>query len=229
MEWRFQTSSAPALPGRSCEEETADGVEDEPQIDAQSDGPPWLRRRHGMKSHLGGPRFPPAQVLKQPGLSAPLGSTGSSPRTLLRPGPCRSCRQGGRVPHRRETERPVTGVHAGGTPALPGGPMSHRSCCSRGRAWACRVPHRRETERPVTGVHAGGTPAFPGGPMSHCSCCSRVARWLAGCRIAGRLRARNGGACGRDARAPGWQDQIGALLIPITACRPTPVPVGRVR
>ena len=32
-----------------------------------------------------------------------------------------SRRRGGRVPHRRETERDATGVHAGGTPALPGG------------------------------------------------------------------------------------------------------------
>jgi len=29
------------------------------------------------------------------------------------------------VPHRRETERHATGVHAGGTPALPGGTSSY--------------------------------------------------------------------------------------------------------
>ena len=49
------------------------------------------------------------------------GSTGNDARTLFRPSPWRSRRQGGRVPHRRETERQATGVHAGGTPALPGG------------------------------------------------------------------------------------------------------------
>ena len=36
-------------------------------------------------------------------------------------GPCGSRRQGGRLPHRGETERHRTVVHAGGTPALPGG------------------------------------------------------------------------------------------------------------
>ena len=45
----------------------------------------------------------------------------------------------GRVPHRRETERHRTGVHAGGTPALPGGVSSLHSCFSRGRAPACRA------------------------------------------------------------------------------------------
>ena len=39
---------------------------------------------------------------------------------LLRPGPCGSRRQGGRLQHRRETERQPKGQHAGGTPALPG-------------------------------------------------------------------------------------------------------------
>ena len=65
---------------------------------------------------------PPAHVLAQPWRSPPPGSTGNCARTLLQPGPCRSRRQGGRVPHRRETERHDTAVHAGGTPALPGGP-----------------------------------------------------------------------------------------------------------
>ena len=36
-------------------------------------------------------------------------------------GPMPFRRHGGRVPHRGETERHATGVHAGGTPALPGG------------------------------------------------------------------------------------------------------------
>ena len=53
--------------------------------------------------------------------SPPPGSSGSGARTLLRPGPCRSRRQGGRVRHRREPEQHATAQHAGGTPALPGG------------------------------------------------------------------------------------------------------------
>ena len=48
-------------------------------------------------------------------------------------------RVAGRVPHRRETERDATGVHAGGTPALPGGASSHPSCSSRGSAPVCRA------------------------------------------------------------------------------------------
>ena len=48
-------------------------------------------------------------------------------------------RQGGGVLHRREAERQATGVHAGGTPALPGGASSHHSCCSRGHEPAYRA------------------------------------------------------------------------------------------
>jgi len=94
---------------------------DEPRIDTNTDGAPWLRRRQGMKPQ-GSAGAPPAQVFPQPGSFPPPGSTGNGTRTLLRPGPCRARRLGGRVPHRRETERHRTGVHAGGTPALPGGP-----------------------------------------------------------------------------------------------------------
>ena len=101
-------------------------VEDEPRINTKTDGPPLLRPRHGMKPP-GSAGVPPAQVLAQPRPSAPPGSTGNGARTLLRPSPCRSRRQGGRAPHRRETERHATGQHAGGTPALPGGASSHHS------------------------------------------------------------------------------------------------------
>ena len=64
---------------------------------------------------------PPAQILAQPRPSPPPESTGSGALPLLRPGPCGSRRQGGRLQHRRETERQPKGQHAGGTPALPGG------------------------------------------------------------------------------------------------------------
>ena len=64
---------------------------------------------------------PPAPSLAQPRPSPPLGSTGNGALPLLRPGPCGSRRQGGRLQHRRETERQPKGQHAGGTPALPGG------------------------------------------------------------------------------------------------------------
>ena len=63
---------------------------------------------------------PPAQILPQLRPSPPPESTGSGALPLLRPGPCGSRRQGGRLQHRRETERQPKGQHAGGTPALPG-------------------------------------------------------------------------------------------------------------
>ncbi len=69
---------------------------------------------------------PPAQYLAQPRPSPRPGSTGKGAMPLLRPGPCGSRRQGGRLPHRKETERQPKGQHAGGTPALPGG--SSRWC-----------------------------------------------------------------------------------------------------
>ena len=63
---------------------------------------------------------PPAQILPQLRPSPPPESTGSGALPPLRPGPCGSRRQGGRLQHRRETERQPKGQHAGGTPALPG-------------------------------------------------------------------------------------------------------------
>ncbi len=60
--------------------------------------------------------FPTFQLRPSP----PPESTGSGALPLLRPGPCGSCRQGGRLQPRRETERQPKGQHAGGTPALPG-------------------------------------------------------------------------------------------------------------
>ena len=64
---------------------------------------------------------PPAQILPQLQPSPPPESTGSGALPLLRPGPCGSRRQDGRLQHRRETKRQPKGQHAGGTPALPGG------------------------------------------------------------------------------------------------------------
>ena len=64
--------------------------------------------------------------LKKPRPSPRPGSNGKDARALLRPGPCGSLRHGGRVRHRGETERQPKGEDAGGTPALPGGPLSSR-------------------------------------------------------------------------------------------------------
>ena len=90
---------------------------------------PLVSRCHGMKPP-GSAGVPPAQILAQPRPSPRPGSTGNGARALLRPGPCGSRRQGGRLPNRGETERQAKGEDAGGTPALPGGvvPMVRRRC-----------------------------------------------------------------------------------------------------
>ena len=71
--------------------------------------------------------------------SPPPGSTGNGARTLLWPGPCGSRREGGRVPHRRGTERHATGLGWGRDARAPGWASSPHSCCSRGRAPPCRA------------------------------------------------------------------------------------------
>ena len=81
---------------------------------------PWCDEVMGG-SPPGSAGVPPAPSLAQPRPSPPPESTGSGALPLLRPGPCGSPRQGGRLQHRRETERQPKGQHAGGTPALPGG------------------------------------------------------------------------------------------------------------
>ena len=64
---------------------------------------------------------PARTTLAQPHPSPPPGSTGNGARIPLQPSPWGSRRQGGRVPHHGETERPPNAEDAGGTPALPGG------------------------------------------------------------------------------------------------------------
>ena len=115
------------------------------RMDTNTNGAPLVGRRQGMKPP-GSAGVSPAPVLAQPRPPPPPGSTGNGARTLLRPSPCRIRRQGDRAPHRGETERHATGVHAGGTPALPGGASSHHSCAWIRHAPACRaaaVPMRR--------------------------------------------------------------------------------------
>ena len=99
--------------------------QDEPRINTKTDGPALLRRRHGRKPTRERGR-PARTTLAKPRPSPRPGSTGKDARALLGPGPCRSRRQGGGVRHRRETERQPKGEGAGGTPALPGGPLSSR-------------------------------------------------------------------------------------------------------
>ena len=129
----------------------------------------------------------PAFVSAQPGPSPQPGSTGNRARALLWPGSRRSRRRRGQVHHRRRSARYATAVHAGETPALPGGASlsqcsrlspalllqpdstgsrarallrtgSRRSCP---RGWP--VHRRRRSARYATAVHAGETPALPGG------------------------------------------------------------------
>ncbi len=124
----FQVSRAPALPGGSYESETGFVSV------TRTDGPPSTTTGAKMLLHFcpvgvtlsweeappGSAGVPPAQILPQLRPSPPPESTGSGALPLLRPGPCGSRRQGGRLQHRRETERQPKGEHAGGTPALPG-------------------------------------------------------------------------------------------------------------
>ena len=75
----------------------------------------------------------------------PATVAGNGARTLLRPNPWRYGRQGGGVLHPRETERIVAAVHAGGTPALPGGCLLPGLCFGQahgvtaGRVAGCYV------------------------------------------------------------------------------------------
>ena len=112
--------------------------EDEPRMDTNRHEDRWTSFNHKRRqsasaiscpgcdpvmggSPPGSAGVPPAQILPQLQPSPPPESTGSGALPLLRPGPCGSRRQGGRLQHRRETERQPKGQHAGGTPALPGG------------------------------------------------------------------------------------------------------------
>ena len=134
---RLPASRAPALPGGSFEEKRPILNEDEPRMDTNRHEDRWTSfsgKRHQHASALlsrwcdpvmggsppGSAGVPPAQILPQLRPSPPPESTGSGALPLLRPGPCGSRRQGGRLQHRRETERQPKGQHAGGTPALPG-------------------------------------------------------------------------------------------------------------
>ena len=84
-----------------------------------------VSRRHGrMPSRERG--RPARTTLAEPRPSPRPGSTGKDARAPLGPGPCGSHRHGGRVRHRRETARKLKAEDAGGTPALPGGPLSSR-------------------------------------------------------------------------------------------------------
>ena len=110
------------------------------RMNTKTDGPPSTTSGTNMLLSLlsrwcdpvmggsppGSAGVPPAQILPQLRPPPPPESTGSGALPLLRPGPCGSRRQGGRLQHRRETERQPKGQHAGGTPALPG--VSSRRC-----------------------------------------------------------------------------------------------------
>ena len=134
----FQVSPAPALVCGSFEEKRPIVNEDEPRMDTNRHEDRWTSFNHKRRqsasaiscpgcdpvmggSPPGSAGVPPAQILPQLQPSPPPESTGSGALPLLRPGPCGSRRQGGRLQHRRETERQPKGQHAGGTPALPGG------------------------------------------------------------------------------------------------------------
>ena len=130
-----------SIRGKTADPYYCSGIEDEPRMNTNRHEDRWTSM--GATTSWGeAPRErgrPARTTLARPRPTPRPGTTGNGARTPLRPGPCRSHGQGGRVPHSRETERYATAVHAGGTPALPGGASSKRSCSSRGQAPACRA------------------------------------------------------------------------------------------
>ena len=138
-----------------------------------------LRRRHGMRAHRGARASRPHNT----GAST-IGSDRQWRQALLGQSPCGFGRQGGRVRHCRETERHDTAVHAGGTPALPGGAPLSIGLASRGDTRGGSLPHRRHTQRHA-GNACGRDARAPGwGASFHWSCFSRGHAGLAPCRIA---------------------------------------------
>ena len=104
------------------------------------------------------------------GWLAPIRLRAGPATAPLRPRPWRSGRRGLRVLHRREPERLATAVHAGGTPALPGGvplPIAlaprEDTRCQRALKiaglWAPKVAGDSPTRRPLQGIGR----AIPGG------------------------------------------------------------------
>ena len=135
--FQISRTAAPALPCGSFEEKRPFVNEDEPPMDTNRHEDRWTSFNDNWRQNAsallsrwcdpvmrgsppGSAGVPPAQILPQLRPSPPPESTGSGALPLLRPGPCGSRRQGGRLQHRRETERQPKGQHAGGTPALPG-------------------------------------------------------------------------------------------------------------
>ena len=110
-------------------------------------GPPLLRRRHRMK---------PTRERGRPARTSPGTASAISSTRVDRPGlwdsasaePMALPPAGRPGAASQETERQATGWHAGGTPALPGGASSHRSCSSRGHAPACRAAARADAAVP---------------------------------------------------------------------------------
>ena len=97
---------------------------------------------------------PPAFLSAQPPASPPPRSIGKHATDLLRPSLPRSRCQGSRLPHRRPTERLATAVHAGETPALPGGPHSVTASQQRTsigiRVYSCSLVVRLQNRSAVS-------------------------------------------------------------------------------
>ena len=102
---------------------------------------------------------PPAQILPQLRPSPPPESTGSGALPLLRPGPCGSRRQGGRLQHRRETERQPKGTAWGGNIAGKlSGNRRDSMRAGRPRSRGCRPDGEVGGIRRATSLKAGLSP-----------------------------------------------------------------------
>ena len=135
-------------------------------------------------SKMAGPDRCPGEGAERPDWGTPPGSAGVPPAHVL-----------------AQTRPPAPPVSTGN-----GARTLLRPGLWRSRRQGGRVRHRGETERNATEQHAGETPALPGGRQDSASAEPTAfppAGWP-GAPSRGNRAERDGTACGRDARAPGW-------------------------
>ena len=129
----------------------------------------------------------PAFVSAQLALLLQRDSTGNHARALLWPGSRRFCRRGWRVHHRRETERNAAAVHAGETPALPGG-VSLPQCSRHSLA----LPSNATRPAITPGLCFGRVHAISAGGVGGCTIAGVLRGTQRECMRARRPRSRVG-------------------------------------
>ena len=122
-------------------------------------------------------------------------STGSRARALLWPGSRRFCRRGWRVHHRRRSARYAAAVHAGETPALPGGASLPQ--CSR---HSLALPSNPTRPAIAPGLCLGRTRGVPAGRVAGGRIAGKLSETQRECMRAGRPRSRVGLHCVTSSR-----------------------------